>query len=163
MRGTAIFCRSIGARALHGPDAWADARQTMKAMMAVLSLAIAACGGGQECTFTAQCQGNVLQTCDVQTRKTGPVISTEDCTQEGATCVEQGPNQASCVGNCDNTFVTHCSGSLLVYCDFTSGTGLVNAIDCYAEYADYCDPCFGCGYGGICVDNGGGNAQCQPY
>ncbi len=138
-------------------------RQVLMGLPAVIGVALAGCGGGNECTFTAQCQGNVLQTCDKPTRNSQPTISTLDCTTQNATCVEQGQNQASCVGNCDNTFVAHCSGTLLVYCDFSTGTGLVNAIDCYAEYANYCDPVYGCGYGGICVDYGSGNAQCQPY
>jgi hypothetical protein len=116
--------------------------------------------GGDDCTFTSECDNNVLKTCHKFTRDQQPQISTEDCGAENATCVEQGSNQASCVGNCDATFVTHCCGDILVYCNLCGTAGLIESIDCYAEYAD-CP--YGYGYGGTCVDNGGGNAQCVPY
>ncbi len=126
-----------------------------------LALLAAACGG-DHCTFSSRCEGNVLETCFQQTITRPVVRSSTDCSTQNATCVGTPGGTASCVTNCDKTFVTHCETSQLVYCDFSSGQGLVTVIDCYDAFPSYCDPDFGCSCGGICLDNGGGNASCQP-
>jgi hypothetical protein len=39
---------------------------------------------------------------------------------------------------------------------------LLTAVDCQNAYLGVCDAFYGCDFPGICVDFGGGNAQCQP-
>lgn len=121
-------------------------------------LVLAACGGVERCPYASRCEGDVLQLCE----GSPPVYSTDDCGGTAAVCARQPGGPASCVPTCDASYPTHCEGDLLVGCDFSSGRGLVTAIDCYGLY-DFCDPFQGCLYGGVCVDLGGGDAQCEPY
>ena len=71
-------------------------------------------------------------------------------------------NLCTCVGTCDASTRPYCAGDLLIGCDFSSGQGLLTAVDCQSAYLGVCDPFYGCDFPGICVDFGGGNAQCQP-
>ena len=102
------------------------------------------------------CDGSVLSWCNTQTGK----CTQRDCSSENALCQIVDAGQAQCVPPppppCDQTYVTHCEGDFLLYCDFSSGgaTGQVTSVDCFDLYAGYYTP-------GWCYDAGGGNATCE--
>ncbi len=133
----------------------------MKLAVATLCLGLALSGcGGDRCTFETRCVGNVLESCTQSSVTVKPSRAQQDCGAD-ATCVTPASGPSSCVAHCDQSFVAHCDNQFAVVCDSSSGQGLVSSVDCSAQFPPYCDD-FGCSCGGICLDDGHGNVQCQP-
>jgi hypothetical protein len=121
-----------------------------RAWVPVLLLILAGCGDREPCPFVSECtDAGLLNTCYHSHGLVGTSFQTTDCSQQLGQCAEVDAGVAACVPiPCDSTFLTHCSGTVLVFCDPSSNT--VNATDCYDPYYDV----------GFCSDQGNGNAQC---